>query len=227
MGRPAAVQPQVSRRERRVRVPAVDSRCDRIEPSLRQAGARAADRARQLVRQSGGQLLPRDRRRQAGDGEDDPGVPGRADGVRAVPRSSVRALDAGSACSPDVGVLRRGRPARRLRSRGGDRLRSACRLRPEESQGRARHEAAVHGRVRRRADSRRRRPPRRARRLAHVEGQPVLRQGDGEPDVELFHGPGHHRAGGRHPCLEPAVESRPARRADEGLRRRTTSICAI
>ena len=50
VGRPAAKQPQVPRREGRVRVPRVDPRIDRAEQALRQHGARAADRARQLLR---------------------------------------------------------------------------------------------------------------------------------------------------------------------------------
>ena len=95
-------------------------------------------------------LLPRHARGQAGDGEDHAGVPGRPHGVRAVPRSSVRALDAESVL-PDGGVLLGGGHPRRIRSGRGDRVRSARRLRDEASEGRARHEAEVHARVGRRS----------------------------------------------------------------------------
>ena len=86
------------------------------------------------------QLLPRDARPQADHGEDHAGLPRRPHGVRAVPRPSLRALDAESVLR-DGGLLLRRRPARRLRSGRRDRFRSASRLRHEASQGRPRGEA--------------------------------------------------------------------------------------
>ena len=98
---------------------------------------------RQFLRESGGQFLPRDARSQAHHGEDHAGFPGRAHGLRAVPRSSVRALDAEPVLR-DVGVLFGARHPSRLRSGRRDRLQPARRFRHEASQGRARDEAGLH-----------------------------------------------------------------------------------
>ena len=74
------------------------------EQAVRPDGARDAHRARQLLRQSGGEFLPRHARPQADDGEDHAGLPRRPHGLRAVPRPSVRALDA-EPVLPDGRVL--------------------------------------------------------------------------------------------------------------------------
>ena len=92
---------------------------------------------------------------EADHGEDHTGLPRRPHGVRPVPRPSLRALDAESVLPDGRLLLRRG-PARGLRSRRRDRLRSARRLRDEASEGRPRGAPAIPDRLRRR----RRRPDR-------------------------------------------------------------------
>ena len=143
VGRPAAEQPQVSGRKRRVRVPRVDPRIHRAEQALRPHGARNAHRARQHLRKSRRQLLPRDARSQAHHGEDHAGLPRRPHGVRAVPRPPLRALDAESILR-DGGILLRRRTAARLRSGRRDPLRPAPGFRHEAPQGRPRDESEVH-----------------------------------------------------------------------------------
>ena len=77
------------------------------------------DRARQLLRESRGQFLPRDPRSQAHHGEDHAGLPRRPHGLRAVPRPSLRALDAepvlrdGARSSPPSGCGRATKWAKR------------------------------------------------------------------------------------------------------------------
>ena len=56
-------------------------------------------------------------------------------------------------------------------------------------------------------------------RMAHLEGQPVLRQEPRQPVLELFPRPGNYRPGRRYPCGQSAVECRAARRAHGRLYR--------
>ena len=153
VGRPAAEQSQVSGRKRRVRVPRMDPRFHRAEQALRPHGARDADGARQFLRESRGQFLPRDARPQAHHGEDHAGLPRRPHGVRAVPRPPLRALDAEPVLR-NGGILLGRRTAARLRSGRRDPLRPAPGFRHEAPQGRPRDESEVHpaGHLLRRAE---------------------------------------------------------------------------
>ena len=157
------------------------------------------------VRESRGEFLPRDARRQADHGEDHPGLPRRPHGVRAVPRPSVRALDAEPVLR-DGGVLLAGRTPAGLRGRRGDHLRPAAGFRHEASEGRPRDEPQVHpaGALRRHGRARGCDAPHCVRGVADGEGQPVLREIDGQSRVELLLRARHHRPGGRHPRVESA-----------------------
>jgi hypothetical protein len=114
--------------------------------------------------------------------------------VCAVPRSSVRAVDA-EPVFPVERVLRQRRDQGWDGLERGDHLRQTRGQRDQASQGRTRDVAEVL--VWRRQDSARRsQSEENARRLADGARQSVLRAIDGEPHLELFLWARHHRACG-------------------------------
>ena len=107
------------------------------EQALRQDGARADHGARQHVPESAGQLFPLHARSQGGDGDHHAAFPGRAHGLRAVPRPSLREVDAEPVFPVDR-VLRRGGHQGRAGQQRGNHLRQARRHRDPPSQGQSR-----------------------------------------------------------------------------------------
>ena len=195
-------------------LPRLAARGDRREPALRPARPRTGHCLGQHPRSAGRQLLPRRPRSEGGDGDHDPALHGRADGLRPVPRPPLRALDPEPVLRDDR-LLRRPRRPPGLPHRRGDRLRQTPGQRAVAPEDERRRAAEVPGAGRGRAGPRRgSRTPGRARRLADVAPEPVLRSRDREPRLELLHGPRDHRPGRRHPGLEPAGQRGAAQRVD-------------
>ena len=193
-----------------------------LDQFVREAGLRP----RQHLHQPAGELLPRAPRPGHPRRDGRPALPRHATAVRPVPQPPVRPLDAGR-------LLRLGRRLRprRLQAPGeppprherqprvrrrADRLRGRRRRREGPARRPPGQAAAARHVVQR---LRRPGPPRRPGGLDDVAGQPVLRQGAGEPDLVPPDGPRDRRPGGRLPRHQPAEPPGVARRAGEGLRR--------
>ena len=108
VGGPAAGEPQVPRCGRGCGVPRLDSRGARRQHALRSVRAQDPHGQRLEPGEPGGLLLQDPPRPAEHDGEHHAPVPGRAVQLQQVPRSSVRALDAGPVL-PDGRLLRPGR----------------------------------------------------------------------------------------------------------------------
>ncbi len=176
---------------------------------------------RQFVREPGRQFLPRDPRPQAHHGEDHAGVSGRPHGVRAVPRPSLRALDAEPVLR-NVGVLLRPSAsgpvtkwAKRSSTTGAHdydmkhpkdgRVMNPKFILPATYVG----TGAIASR-------------RCNRRMAYAEwltarDNPFFAKSTANRVWSYFFGRGHHRPGGRHPRFQSAQQSGAARCADEGF----------
>src|SRR5262249_1132265 len=176
--------------------------------------ARRADGDGEQPPQRGGELLRAAQgrqRRERGDGDH---VHGHVADVRPLPQPPAGALDAGPVLADGQPVFARRAEERRGRRGAGavaaGRRRDAPAPRRGAAAGAARWQAAVTGGHAGPAEV--------PRRLADGAGEPVLREGAGQPRVAQLPRPGAGGGGGRPARDEPADERGAARRAGEGLR---------
>ncbi len=182
MGRPVAGQSQIPRRTGSHGLPQLHPASHHQQQGIRQVRLRHPDGKRLEHGEPRRQLLQDPARSGRRDGEHDAAIPGRALQLQQVPRSSVRALDAGPIL-PDGRLLRAGQPQRRSQVQGPADRRHECRgpgaARRDHRRSEGRRSEANPHRPGGAADlpvssqgpgPAHRQPPRAAGPLGHVEG---------------------------------------------------------